>query len=43
MARGALVAAFEREAADPALLLGLTTRGPTVPRGRDTPIELWAD
>jgi adenylate cyclase len=43
VASGALVAAVEREAADPALLLGLTTRGPTVLRGRDTPIELWAD
>ena len=43
VASGALVAAVEREAADPALLLGLTTRGPTVLRGRDTPIELWAE
>jgi len=25
------------------LLQGLTTRGPTVLRGRDTPIELWAE
>ena len=43
VASGALVAAVEREAADPALLQGLTTRGPTVLRGRDTPIELWAE
>jgi adenylate cyclase len=43
VASGALVAAIEREAADPALLRGLTTRGPTVLRGRDTPIELWAE
>jgi adenylate cyclase len=43
VASGALVAAVEREAADPALLLGLTTRGPTVLRGRDTPIDLWAE
>ena len=43
MASGALVAAVEREAADPALLLGLTTRGPTVLRGRDTPSGLWAE
>jgi len=43
VASGALVAAVEREAAEPALLQGLTTRGPTVLRGRDTPIELWAE
>jgi adenylate cyclase len=43
VASGALVAAVEREAADPALLLGLTTRGPTVLRGRDTPLDLWAE
>ncbi len=43
VASGALVAAVEREAAEPALLRGLTTRGPTVLRGRDTPIELWAE
>ena len=43
VASGALVAAVEREAADPALLLGLTSRGPTGLRGRDTPIELWAE
>jgi class 3 adenylate cyclase len=42
VASGALVAAVEREAAEPALLQGLTTRGPGVLRGRDTPIELWA-
>ena len=43
VASEALVATVEREAADPALLLGLTSRGPTVLRGRDTPIELWAE
>ncbi|HWO03341.1 MAG TPA: adenylate/guanylate cyclase domain-containing protein, partial [Methylomirabilota bacterium] len=43
VASGALVAAVEREAAEPALLRGLTTRGPTVLRGRDTPIDLWAE
>jgi adenylate cyclase len=43
VASGALVAAVEREAADLALLQGLTTRGPNVLRGRDTPIELWAE
>jgi adenylate cyclase len=42
VASAALVAAVEREGADPALLHGLTTRGPSVLRGRDTPIELWA-
>jgi adenylate cyclase len=40
---GALVAAIEREAADPKLLEGLTARGPHALRGRDTPIELWAE
>jgi len=43
VASAALVAAVEREAADLALLRGLTTRGPSVLRGRDTPIELWAE
>ena len=43
VASGALVAAIEREAADPTLLAGLTPRGPHVLRGRDTPIELWAE
>jgi adenylate cyclase len=43
VASGALVAAVEREAAEPALLQGLTARGPTALRGRDTPIELWAE
>lgn len=43
VASGALVAAVEREAADPALLRGLTARGPTALRGRDAPIELWAE
>jgi adenylate cyclase len=40
---GALVAAVEREAADLALLRGLTARGAHALRGRDTPIELWAE
>ena len=43
VASGALVAAVDRENADRALLQGLTTRGPSVLRGRDTPIELWAE
>jgi adenylate cyclase len=43
VASGALVAAVEREAAEPALLHGLAARGPTVLRGRDTPMELWAE
>ena len=43
VASAALVAAVEREAADLALLQGLTTRGASVLRGRDTPIELWAE
>src|SRR5215467_5237993 len=41
VASGALVVAVEREAAEPALLQGLTRRGPTLLRGRDTPIEIW--
>ena len=41
VASGALVVAVEREAAEPALLQGLTRRGPTPLRGRDTPIEIW--
>jgi adenylate cyclase len=43
VASGALVAAVEREAADLTLLRGLTARGATALRGRDTPIELWAE
>ena len=43
VASAALVAAVEREAAEPGLLAGLVSRGPHVLRGRDTPIELWAD
>ena len=43
VASAALVAAVEREAADLTLLRGLTARGATVLRGRDTPIELWAE
>ncbi len=43
VASSALVAAVEREAADRGLLQGLTARGPHVLRGRDTPIELWAE
>lgn len=41
VASGALVAAVEREAADPALIEGLTPRGATPLRGRDTTIEIW--
>jgi adenylate cyclase len=41
VASGALVAAVEREGADPKLLEGLAARGPHTLRGRDTPIELW--
>lgn len=43
VASGALVAAVEREAADPGVLAGLASRGRHVLRGRDTPIELWAE
>jgi adenylate cyclase len=43
VASGALVAAVEREAADLALLQGLTARGASALRGRDTPIELWTE
>jgi adenylate cyclase len=43
VASGALVEAIEREAADRALLQGLTARGSHALRGRDTPIELWAE
>jgi adenylate cyclase len=40
---GALVDAVEREAADVTLLKGLTSHGAQVLRGRDTPIDLWAE
>jgi class 3 adenylate cyclase len=43
VASGALVAAVEREAAEPGLLAGLTARGPQTLRGRDTPIDLWVE
>jgi adenylate cyclase len=43
VASGALVAAVERERADVGLLEGLKPRGPHTLRGRDTPIELWAE
>ena len=43
VASAALVAAVEREGADLALLQGLTARGAHVLRGRDTPMELWAE
>jgi adenylate cyclase len=43
VASGALVAAIQREAADVKLLEGLTPRGSHTLRGRDTPIELWAE
>jgi adenylate cyclase len=38
----ALVEAVERENADVALISGLTARGAHTLRGRDTPLELWA-
>jgi len=37
-----LITAVNREAAEQALLGGLTGRGPQLLRGRDTPIEIWA-
>ena len=43
VASSALVAAVEREAADLGLLQGLTSRGASVLRGRDAPIELWTE
>lgn len=43
VASDALVAAIRREAAEPDLLVGLTARGPQTLRGRDTPIDLWAE
>jgi len=43
VASEALVAAVRREAAEPGLLDGLTARGPQTLRGRDTPIDLWAE
>jgi adenylate cyclase len=43
VASGALVAAVEGDAADVALLEGLASRGPHALRGRDAPIEVWAD
>ena len=43
VASSALVAAVEREAAEGALLRGLTGRGSQVLRGRDTPIDVWAE
>jgi adenylate cyclase len=43
VASGALVDAVDREAADLPLLKGLTARGPRVLRGRDAPVELWAE
>jgi adenylate cyclase len=39
----ALVQAIERESADVKLLEGLTARGAHTLRGRDTPLELWAE
>src|SRR5262249_19123421 len=43
VASDALVRAVEHERADVALLGGLKPRGLHVLRGRDTPIELWAE
>ena len=39
----ALVAAIEREGGDRAVLAGLSARSPHTLRGRDVPIELWAE
>jgi len=43
VASGALVAAVEGEAAEGALLGGLTSRGSQALRGRDTLIDVWAE
>ena len=43
VASRALVQAVERENADVRLLEGLTARGAHTLRGRDTPLELWAE
>jgi adenylate cyclase len=43
VASGPLVDAVEREGVEPALLGGLKPRGPHALRGRDTPIEVWAE
>jgi hypothetical protein len=37
------VEAVEREGAEVALLEGLKPRGPHTLRGRDTPLEVWAE
>jgi adenylate cyclase len=39
----ALMEAIQRENADLTLLEGLTDRGAHTLRGRDTPLELWAE
>jgi adenylate cyclase len=43
VASEALVAAVQRESAEPGLLAGLSARGPQALRGRDTPIDLWTE
>jgi adenylate cyclase len=43
VASGALVAAVQREAAEGALLKGLAGRGSQALRGRDAPIDVWAE
>ena len=43
VASGALVSAVEGEAVDVALLAGLGRPGAHTLRGRDTPIEVWAE
>jgi adenylate cyclase len=43
VASGVLVAAVEREAADVTLPKGLASRGAHTLRGRDAPIEVWAE
>jgi adenylate cyclase len=40
---GALIETVEREHADPALRSALTSRGAHTLRGRDAPIEVWAE
>ncbi len=42
VASGDFVEALDREGADPTLRAGLTSRGPHALRGRDHPIEVWA-
>ena len=43
VASGDFLAALDREGADPGLRGGLSSRGAHALRGRDTPIEVWAE